>query len=169
MDDVLIETGTWNQGNECVSWDLFQSATLLKTENCTAVFCVAITDDQKILLVKERRGWGMPGGHIESGETLVNALQRECTEEAGFRPHNPKLFGYRKITATTPTQHPEPGRQYPFPVSYIAYYVARCVGRPQAHTEADVSDVCAFLPEELKGLRTPDHSTIMLGWNYWTK
>ena len=40
--------------------------------------------NNQILLVKtERRGWEMPGGHVEEGEDIISALKREVLEEAG--------------------------------------------------------------------------------------
>ena len=40
-------------------------------------------DDDRILLVKTRdKGWMMPGGQVEPGENLVEAVIRETQEEA---------------------------------------------------------------------------------------
>ena len=49
----------------------------------------AIMQNQKLLLVKQRRGphagkWDFPGGGIESGETIEGALRRELIEEVGI-------------------------------------------------------------------------------------
>lgn len=42
-------------------------------------------DEGKILLVKSPdRGWEIPGGQVEEGETLTDALKREIKEEAGI-------------------------------------------------------------------------------------
>lgn len=44
-------------------------------------------EDGKVLVVWNRklRGWTMPGGHVEEGETPVQAVVRELLEETGGR------------------------------------------------------------------------------------
>jgi len=42
--------------------------------------------------------WGLPGGRIEEGETLINAIVRECTEELGAMPEYIKLVPLEKFT-----------------------------------------------------------------------
>lgn len=40
--------------------------------------------ENRLLLVDiEHRGWSVPGGHIEQGESIEHALRRETWEEAG--------------------------------------------------------------------------------------
>jgi 8-oxo-dGTP pyrophosphatase MutT (NUDIX family) len=38
----------------------------------------------KVLLIKNDKGWDLPGGHIQQAETIVSALMREIFEETGL-------------------------------------------------------------------------------------
>ncbi len=50
--------------------------------------------DGRVLLVKtERRGWECPGGQVESGEDLAEALVREAREETGCEVRVERLAG----------------------------------------------------------------------------
>ena len=44
--------------------------------------------------------WGLPGGKVETGETLLGAMERECTEELGGFPEYTKLVPLEKFTST---------------------------------------------------------------------
>ena len=51
--------------------------------------CFALFRDDTVLLVERskppRQGlWSLPGGHVEPGETAVDAAMRELTEETGI-------------------------------------------------------------------------------------
>ncbi|WP_413374732.1 NUDIX hydrolase [Alkalihalobacillus sp. 1P02AB] len=55
-----------------------------------------IVEDEKgnILLVKTiHGGWVFPGGQVESGENLIEALQREVLEESGIKVSVSNLVG----------------------------------------------------------------------------
>lgn len=50
-------------------------------ELVTAVFGFCFDLEKNVLVTKNHRGWGYPGGHVENGESLVQALHREVKEE----------------------------------------------------------------------------------------
>ena len=43
--------------------------------------------------------WGLPGGKIESGETLLGGMERECQEELGSFPDYRRLMPLEKFTS----------------------------------------------------------------------
>lgn len=43
--------------------------------------------------------WGLPGGKIDAGETLIQAIERECTEEMGSMPTYIRLAPLEKFTS----------------------------------------------------------------------
>lgn len=65
---------------------------------CTAVMGIPMIDG-KLLLCKNHRGREFPGGHIEQGESLMEALRRELHEEAWITDYKIiKLHGVTHIT-----------------------------------------------------------------------
>lgn len=46
---------------------------------------IVLNDEKEILLIKgPKRGWEMPGGQVEEGESLRDAAVRETKEESGI-------------------------------------------------------------------------------------
>ena len=53
-------------------------------------------DEGQILIVRtHRRGWEIPGGQIEIGETLIDGLKREVLEESGVHVEIGRLAAVR--------------------------------------------------------------------------
>jgi len=50
---------------------------------------------------KNPGNWGIPGGKIESNETLFEGVERECIEEVSFFPKNAKLVPIQKFINNT--------------------------------------------------------------------
>jgi 8-oxo-dGTP pyrophosphatase MutT (NUDIX family) len=58
------------------------------------VRALVIDEQRRIFLVKHSyaRGWHLPGGGVEPGETLIDALIRELAEEGNIEPTAPPLL-----------------------------------------------------------------------------
>lgn len=48
---------------------------------------------------KHPGSWGLPGGKVEHGENLLDAIQRECEEELGSYPGVKKLIPIEHFTS----------------------------------------------------------------------
>ena len=52
---------------------------------------------------KNPGAWGLPGGKLEAGETLLGGMERECCEELGYFPPYKKLIPLEQFTANQGT------------------------------------------------------------------
>lgn len=59
----------------------------------TACFVAAFDKSGKLAIAKPKRGWGLPGGHVEQGETPTECIKREAKEECGIELENLQLIG----------------------------------------------------------------------------
>ena len=147
----IIATGKWG---DTVEWEIHRSNELPPADLCTAVACVALTgvDLDEIVLTRNKRGWEVLAGHIEKDETIEQALIREALEEGGFRISRSIPFGYRKIRAT---QRAEPGTRqasYPYPITYIPYYVASTDSPIERFNGEEIIDSRTFTLEQYNQL-----------------
>ncbi|WP_397311263.1 NUDIX domain-containing protein [Paenibacillus ihbetae] len=67
-----------------------------------AVGGIVENENGEILLVKVRNGWVFPGGQVEVGENLIEALMREVKEESGIDTTVSHLIGVYSNTSTYP-------------------------------------------------------------------
>lgn len=64
------------------------------------VLCLIRRGNEYLLqdrIKKDWRGFTLPGGHVEPGESIVDAVIREMQEETGLTVDNPKLCGVKQF------------------------------------------------------------------------
>lgn len=67
-----------------------------------AVFGVVVNENEEVLLLKHSHHniWMFPGGQVENGENLLDALKREAMEESSMTIEVDKLFCVTSNTST---------------------------------------------------------------------
>lgn len=72
-----------------------------RTERCELTVLCLIRDGSRILLQNRVKndwcGYTLPGGHIEPGESVVEAVIREMREETGLTVIRPHLCGIKQF------------------------------------------------------------------------
>ena len=93
-----------------------------------AVDCIILVDG-KVLLIHRRnppQGWALPGGFVEYGETVEDAVRREMKEETGLDLQDLRQFRAYSDPSRDPRGHV---------VSVV--FTAEGSGKPEAGDDAD--------------------------------
>lgn len=114
-----------------------------------AVAGVVVNGEGKVLLVKSsyRGTWEYPGGQVEVGENLMEALRREIREESGIEVEVGKLFCIASNTA----KYPGYNGVKEVPTKLMLDFICRAVGGAES-TSDETSEVGWFTPEEAVGM-----------------
>jgi 8-oxo-dGTP pyrophosphatase MutT (NUDIX family) len=137
QNNTLLSVGKWNNS---ISWEFFASNQEIDAALCTAVCCV-VTHNDSLLLVKNKRGWELPAGKIEKGESALDAVVREVLEETAVIIENATQFGYKKLTANEPIRRPDQSQEFfPFPHSYVVFFFAVAIDFIQRVALSEIMD-----------------------------
>ena len=77
------------------------SSDMSRTENVELAVVCLLEDGGRVLLQNRKKedwhGWALPGGHVEPGESFVDAVIRELQEETGLTIRHPRLVGVKQF------------------------------------------------------------------------
>ena len=72
-----------------------------RTENVELAVVCLLEDGGRVLLQNRKKedwhGWALPGGHVEPGESFVDAVIREMQEETGLTIRHPRLVDVKQF------------------------------------------------------------------------
>ena len=113
---------------------------------------IVINEKNEILMVNNnRRGWEFPGGQVEAGENLINAVRREIFEETGIEIEVGEVFCISSNTC----KYPGYNGVKEIPTKIILDFICRVKGGTPRSSEEN-SEI-AFIPKNrvLDLIRTP--------------
>ena len=115
-------------------------------EQIATAHCLAFEGDSIVLARHVDREWTIPGGHLEPGESVEEALRREAREEAGIEIGPATLLAVERCYRLS---GPALSDRYTNP-SYQTFFVAPLVslGAPTALEECTESRL--FPPDEAR-------------------
>lgn len=161
----LILSGNWKN---ITFWNFFISSKLPENAVVTTATGLIIWNNKIVLVEHKNRGWELPGGHIEEGETIKEALTRELYEEAGFKKAlSIRMFGYNEIINPDIGKiNKATGKLYP-KYAYNVHYIVEASGKPTGCKDGSCHNVDFFEinSEEVNNSKVRD--IILIGYSYY--
>lgn len=115
-----------------------------------AVGGIVVNESDEILLVKHNHaGWAFPGGQVEAGENLIEALQREILEETGIEAEVGEVF----CISSNVAKHAGYDGVTEVPTKVILDFLCRRIGG-QARPSEENSETGWFPREEVLSMMT---------------
>lgn len=143
---IRVDSTMMTQYNEI---QVVISDSLPPQELTTAAFALVFDGDRLLMTNLRRRGWDVPGGHVEPGESPEDTMRREVYEETAAKLGLARPIGYQWIRVLVPRPK---GFPFPYPDSYQAFFVARVVSLDEFVQTEEVAGRGLFPPEEARRL-----------------
>ena len=129
--------------------DYYHEANAPKANSLVPGASAIVTDDQGKILLQRRSDnarWALPGGVMDIGESIGQAIIREVREETGLEVEPESIVGV----------YSDPGHVFAYDdgevrQQFSVCFVCRIVGG-ELQASAESSDVAFFSPEEIEGL-----------------
>jgi ADP-ribose pyrophosphatase YjhB (NUDIX family) len=137
--------------------DYYHDANAPKANSLVPGASAIVTDDQGRILLQRRSDnarWALPGGVMDIGESIGQAIVREVREETGFEVAPEDIVGV----------YSDPGHVFAYDdgevrQQFSVCFVCRIVGG-ELQVSKESSEVAFFSPEEIEGLEM--HESIRL-------
>jgi 8-oxo-dGTP pyrophosphatase MutT (NUDIX family) len=132
--------------NECIT---ALCAQLPPGDMIDTAFVLAFAGDRLLQVNLVQRGWDLPGGHREAGETPAAAARREVYEETGARLGQLHLLGHQRLHLLGPRPM---SPRHSYPQSYQVFYWAQITALDTRLPDAETCGAGLFSPDDTPAL-----------------